>query len=298
VAEIAQSCEVALLSLRSSDVAVEVIEQQIAPVAREGQVYIDLGTTRVTETRRLSAVLADRGAALLDAPVSGDPRNPVHIFVGGDPLAFDRAKPVLSALAHPDHLTYGGPSGAGQTLKAVNQLCMGLVPAAYMEAISFATRQGIDAQTVERAVGGDSGWRREMAGVCQRIARGTIQADDIKFAEFPYFLDAARSAGIDMPILEALFSFLDPGPRDWRDNMNRPYVSLWHMLKRDRRWAWGAVQLVCSSTPYSAGIATSRACDAIMVRSDERHLRSILAGTDGERRGEGAPASLACRSGP
>jgi 3-hydroxyisobutyrate dehydrogenase-like beta-hydroxyacid dehydrogenase len=191
---------------------------------------VDLGTTRLTETRRLADALAKRGAALLDSPVSGDPRTPLYLFVGGDAAAFERVRPILATLAHPDHLTLGGPSGAGQILKAVNQLCMGLVPAAYMEAISFATRQGIDAQTVSRAVGGDGGWRGELAGYCKRIAEGQMENNDIKFAEFPYFLDAAAAAGIAMPLLRAAFDLCDPGPRNWRDNMNRPYVSFWHML--------------------------------------------------------------------
>jgi 3-hydroxyisobutyrate dehydrogenase-like beta-hydroxyacid dehydrogenase len=116
----------------------------------------------------------------------------------------------------------------------VNQLSMGIVRAAWLEAVSFATRQGIDPQTVKRAVGGAEGWRAELAGVSQQIADGKVEGQDLKFAELPYFLQAAEQAGLDLPLTRALFEFCDPGPRDWRDNMNRPYVSFWHMLNRNQ----------------------------------------------------------------
>ncbi len=169
---------------------------------------------------------------MLDAPVSGDPRTPLYIFVGGEASVFQRARPVLQALADPDHLTLGGPSGTGQILKGVNQLCMGVVRAAWLEAVSFATRQGIDPKTVELAVGGPQGWRAELSSVAQQVADGKGEHNDLKFAELPYFLHAAELAGIDLPLTQRLFEFCDPGPRNWRDNMDRPYVSFWHMLHR------------------------------------------------------------------
>ncbi len=233
VDQVVQECDVVFTSLPSSEVFETLAEESIAPFARAGQVIVDLGTTRLGPTRRLAAVLAAKGAALLDAPVSGDPRTPVYMFVGGEEGAFQRVKPLLQVLADPDHLTLAGASGSGQILKGVNQLSMGLVRAAWLEAISFATRQGIDPQTVKRAVGGTIGWRSELAGVSQQIADGKGESNDLKFAELPYFLHAAEQAGLDLPLTQALFEFCDPGPRDWHDNMNRPYVSFWHMLNRD-----------------------------------------------------------------
>jgi len=230
---VVRECDVIFTSLPSSEVFETVAEESIVPLARAGQVIVDLGTTRLGPTRRLATVLAAKGAALLDAPVSGDPRTPVYIFVGGEESAFQRVKPLLQVLADPDHLTLAGASGSGQILKGVNQLSMGVVQAAWLEAVSYATRQGIDPQTVKRAVGGATGWRAELAGVSQQIADGKGENNDLKFAELPYFLHAAEQAGLDLPLTRALFEFCSPGPRDWRDNMNRPYVSFWHMLNRN-----------------------------------------------------------------
>jgi 2-hydroxy-3-oxopropionate reductase len=230
--QVIRECEVVLTSLPSSAVFETVAAESVVPLARSGQVIVDLGTTELGLTRRTAAALAAKGAALLDAPVSGDPRRPVYVFVGGERGAFDCVEPVLQVLAAPDHLTLAGTSGAGQILKGVNQLSMGVVQAAWLEAVSYATRQGIDPQTVKQAVGGAEGWRAELARVSQQIADGKGELNDLKFAELPYFLDAAEQSGLELPLTRALFEFCDHGSRDWRDNMSRPYVSFWHMLNR------------------------------------------------------------------
>lgn len=238
--ELVRGCGVVLFSLPSSAVFAEVAVQSVVPLARTGQIIVDLGTTELGETRRLAAALAERGASLLDAPVSGDPRSGVHVFVGGEEQAFHRALPLLRELAGSSPVTLGGGSGSGQILKGLNQLCMGLVRAAWLEAVSFATRQGLSPETVKQAVGGTGGWRAELAGIAQQIAEGKGEQNDLKFAELPYFLQAAEGAGIELPLTRALFEFCEPGPRDWRDNMGRPYVSFWHMLNRTGQSTEGA----------------------------------------------------------
>ncbi len=231
-AQMMQDCAVVFTSLPSSDVFEQVAQETLLPLARAGQIIVDLGTTRLGPTRQIAAALHEKGAALLDAPVSGDPRTPLYIFAGGDAGAFARVKPLLQVLADPDHLTWGGESGCGQILKGVNQLSMGIVKAAWLEALSYATRQGLDPLLVKAAVGGPQGWRAELAETAQQIADGKAELHDLKFAELPYFLGAAEQAGIELPLTQALFEFCDPGPRDWRDNMNRPYVSFWYMLNQ------------------------------------------------------------------
>lgn len=225
-------CDLVLLSLRNSDIAVQVMKDDLLPRASQGKIIVDLGTTRVPDTREMASAFAAKGAALLDCPVSGDPRTPVYMFCGGDREAFAKTRSVLEQLADPDHLTYGGESGAGQILKGVNQLAMGLVAGAWMETISFATRQGISAELVAKAVGGSGAFRAELTAQAKVLAAGKGENNDLKFAELPYFLAAAEAAGIDLPLTSALYHYCAAGEPKWRDNMNRPYVSFWNMLNR------------------------------------------------------------------
>lgn len=229
-AELVAVCDVVLTSLRTSDLTVQVMQTELLPAARSGQVFVDLGTTRVTDTRRLAEAFAAKGAALVDAPVSGDPRKPVYMFVGGAEDAVGRARPVLEVIADAAHLTHAGASGAGQILKGVNQLAMGLVSAAWLETLSFAVRQGVDAAVVQQAVGGSAGFRAVLAAEAQRVMDQEAEGQDCKQAELAYFLDAARAAGIALPLTAALHAFTSVGAPRWRDNMDRPYESFWWRL--------------------------------------------------------------------
>jgi 3-hydroxyisobutyrate dehydrogenase-like beta-hydroxyacid dehydrogenase len=232
--QLVEASEVVLTSLPSSAVFVAVAEADLLPAARAGQVFVDLGTTECPEARRVAAALAEKGAALLDAPVSGGSggaaAGTLHIFVGGERAAYDCCRAILEVLGDPERVAYCGPSGTGQAVKGVNQLAMGLVAAAYLEAIAFGVRAGADPEAIAQSVGGDDGWRRRVAQFARMARDGTAEDAFIKFPELPYFLREARERGFAMPMTEALFAFCDAGPRNWADNMGRPRVSFWHQL--------------------------------------------------------------------
>ncbi|TVQ23012.1 MAG: NAD(P)-dependent oxidoreductase [Spirochaetaceae bacterium] len=233
IADLCSRADSVILSLPSSRVTVDVIEHQIAPASRSGTTVIDMGTTTVRETRRLHALLAARGVALVDAPVSGGTagaaKGELFVFVGGDKPAVDASWPTLQALGG-GRLTHCGPSGAGQVTKAVNQLAMGLVDAAFIEAVAFGVNGGVDAATLKEAVGGESGWRAHLAQIAGRVADGDGDANDVKYAEFAYFLDFAHSQDFPAPMLDALHAYMSQFPETARDNMNRPYPPLWSAL--------------------------------------------------------------------
>lgn len=231
--QVARECDVVALSLPSSDVTVRVLEEQILPSAREGTVVIDLGTTVASQTRRLHALFAERGAHLLDAPVSGGAigcaLGSLYCFVGGDREPAERVWPILTALASA-RLTYCGPSGCGQITKGVNQLAMGFLTAAYSEAIAYGVTAGVDEATLMRAVGGEAGFRAQFQEIAIKVLAGAGDAMDHKYAEFDYFLDEADRVGFDAPILRALNDYLSPHPATGRDNMGRPFPPLWSRL--------------------------------------------------------------------
>jgi 3-hydroxyisobutyrate dehydrogenase-like beta-hydroxyacid dehydrogenase len=230
--DVVRRSTVVLTSLRSSAIFVEVAEQHLVPNARPGQVFIDLGTTAPPETRRLAAAFAAKGATLLDVPVSGGPHgietHTLRMFAGGDEGAFARCRPIIEAIGGPNHVVHCGPSGSGQIVKGVNQLAMGLGDAAYMEALAFGIRAGVDPKAIRQAVGGDDGFRRHFAAIADRVIEGKGEGLWVKFPELPYFLAEAREKGFPLPLTEALHAFLSAVEPRWRDNMLRPTVSFWH----------------------------------------------------------------------
>ena len=232
--EVVKNSDVVMTSLRSSDVFCSVVEQHFIPNAREGHVFIDLGTTEIEKTRDIAMALDENGATLIDAPVSGGPHGSetgtLRIFVGGDAAVVEKCRPILEVLGEPKYVVYCGPSGAGQIVKGVNQLAMGLGAAAYMEAMAFGVCAGVDPTAIREAVGMGDGWRGEFDRIAKRIIDGGGEVLVVKYPELPYFLAAAEAAGFEIPLTEALYEFCKNGNYEMFDNMNRPSRSFWRTL--------------------------------------------------------------------
>jgi 3-hydroxyisobutyrate dehydrogenase-like beta-hydroxyacid dehydrogenase len=117
---------------------------------------------------------------------------------------------------------------------------MGLVRAAAMEAVAFGVAGGVAPATIAAAVGGESGFRREIGETAAQAAGDEILAQDVKFAELPYFLAQARAAGFALPLTAALRAFCEPAEDRWRDSMGRPSASFWQRLMHPRGETPGA----------------------------------------------------------
>ena len=235
--EVVRNSDVILTSLRSSDVFCSVAEQHFIPNAREGHVFIDLGTTEVEKTQDIATALDEKGATLIDAPVSGGPHGSetgtLRIFVGGDTAVVEKCRPILEVLGEPKYVVYCGPSGSGQIVKGVNQLAMGLGAAAYMEAMAFGVCAGVDPTAIREAVGMGDGWRGQFDSIAKRIIDGEGKRLVVKYPELPYFLAAAEAAGFEIPLTEALYEFCKNENYEMFGNMNRPSRSFWRTLTKD-----------------------------------------------------------------
>ncbi len=88
---------------------------------------------------------------------------------------------------------------------------------------------GVDAQTIERAIGCRGRWRQDFNWVAREVAAGSGQNVGVKFRELPYFLREAVERGFPLPLTERLFQFCDRGPRVVVDD-NRDAPSFWREL--------------------------------------------------------------------
>lgn len=233
-ADTLQNAKVICLSLPSSDACVAVADTTLIPLLQTGQIVVDFGTTTPPETRRIAAAVAERGAAWIEAPVSGGAggaeQGRLRTFAGGDPEGFARVRPILETIGGAEHLTYCGPSGCGQVVKGVNQLAMGLGAAAYLEAVAFGVRAGVAPDIIAQAVGAESEcWRVMVLQTARAASENHAEELGVKFRELPYFLREAMESGFALPLTETLYNFCDAGPRVVVDD-NRPAPSFWHEL--------------------------------------------------------------------
>jgi 2-hydroxy-3-oxopropionate reductase len=124
--------------------------------ARPGSLVIDMSTIDPTATRAMAEVLAARGVDMLDAPVSGGPQGAADasltIMVGGPTPAFERARPLFELLG--TTVTHLGPSGAGHTTKACNQLALLVTAQGAAEALTLAGKCGLDVEQVRKVLMG------------------------------------------------------------------------------------------------------------------------------------------------
>ncbi len=124
--------------------------------AREGTLIIDCSTIAPSGSWDFAARLRERGLAMVDAPVSGGSEGAqkatLTIFVGGEAKDVERARPVLAAMGRT--ITHVGPIGAGQAVKAVNQVILAGTYLGVAEGIVLAIRAGLDVEQVVEALGG------------------------------------------------------------------------------------------------------------------------------------------------
>jgi 2-hydroxy-3-oxopropionate reductase len=115
-----------------------------------GGLVIDMSTIEPAISRELAEAAAQRGVGMLDAPVSGGDvgarEATLSIMVGGEAGDLDRARPVLEAMGKT--ITHVGPAGAGQVVKACNQIVVAITYAAVSEALVLASGAGVDRAAV------------------------------------------------------------------------------------------------------------------------------------------------------
>ncbi|MEE8272168.1 MAG: 3-hydroxyisobutyrate dehydrogenase [Alphaproteobacteria bacterium] len=116
--------------------------------ARAGALLIDSSTIDVESARAVSAMAADAGFTMLDAPVSGGvggaESGALTFMVGGTDAAFARAEPILACMGKT--IVHAGAAGTGQAAKICNNMVLGVSMIAVGEAFALADRLGLDRQ--------------------------------------------------------------------------------------------------------------------------------------------------------
>jgi 3-hydroxyisobutyrate dehydrogenase len=127
--------------------------------SRKREAVIEMTSASPTATKRLAGLLADRGVALIDAPVSGGVAGAKNAtlttMVGGDERLLERFRPLLSLMCK--NVRHVGPVGAGHTLKALNNFLSGTSLWATCEALLIGVKAGLDPKTMVEVIKTSSG---------------------------------------------------------------------------------------------------------------------------------------------
>ena len=189
--------------------------------AARGSVFIDHSTISPAVARSLAARLGERGIGMLDAPVSGGDvgaqAGTLAIMVGGEADVFERCRPVLEAMGKT--IVHVGPSGAGQVVKACNQVAGGLNLLALAEAVALAHRSGVDPAKMLDVVGAGAAGSWMISNLGPRALRDDfapgfmveLMQKDLRLALEA--ADASHTPLMGTALVHQLFQLLEAGGR-------------------------------------------------------------------------------------
>jgi 3-hydroxyisobutyrate dehydrogenase len=171
---------------------------------QEGAIVVDMSTIAPATERRLDEKLRKVGCSLIDAPVSGGDigarQGTLAIMAGGDPGAFERARPVLELMGK--QVTHCGPVGSGQVTKLCNQILVSVTLLGVSEALLFARKSGLDPLIMIKAVEGGSAGSWQLANLGPRIERRDFAPGfmiDLMQKDLRLILQAGEESGTPLP---------------------------------------------------------------------------------------------------
>jgi 3-hydroxyisobutyrate dehydrogenase-like beta-hydroxyacid dehydrogenase len=175
--DVADRCEVVMTCLPASpDVEALYLETGgLVDCAKPGTVLIDLSSVLPSTPRKLEAAAKKRGVHFLEAPVSGGTSGAkaatLAVMVGGDGEVLKRVEAVLKSLG--PNIFHVGPAGAGNTVKAINNMMACVNSLAMMEGLVLGVKAGLDPMQVYEVVKASSGGSKAL----ERIPKAIVPRD-------------------------------------------------------------------------------------------------------------------------
>jgi 2-hydroxy-3-oxopropionate reductase len=205
--EVAEGCDVVITMLPDSPQVEEVLsgEGGVFEGVREGVLIVDMSTISPVVTESLSARAKEKGASLLDAPVSGGDVGAIEgtlsIMVGGDEEDFERAKPLFDVMGKT--VTHVGPTGAGQVTKAANQIVVALTIEAVSEALVLGSKGGVSPEKILDVLGGGLAGNKVMEVKREKFLSHTFDPgfrSELHHKDLGIALAAGREYGVALPV--------------------------------------------------------------------------------------------------
>jgi 2-hydroxy-3-oxopropionate reductase len=208
--EVAEQSDIVITMLPDSP---EVEEVALGPKglvqgARKGLIYVDMSTIAPAVAVRVAQVLGDAGVRCLDAPVSGGDvgarQGTLSIMAGGDEATFQEVKPLFEVLGKSAVLC--GPNGAGQTVKACNQVLVAVTIAGVSEALTLGAKAGVDPAKIVQVLAGGLARCGILENRGQRMVRGDFEPGfriRLHYKDLNIIRQTSRDYGVPLPATAA-----------------------------------------------------------------------------------------------
>ena len=213
--EVAEQADVVITMLPNSPHVKAVVlgPNGVIEGANKDTIVIDMSSIAPLASREIATELAKKGIAMLDAPVSGgEPKaidGTLSVMVGGDIAVFDRCYNILKAMA--GSVVHTGKIGAGNVTKLANQVIVALNIAAVSEALSLATKAGVEPELVFQAIRGGLAGSTVMEAKAPMILDRNFKPGfriDLHIKDLANALDTSHGVGASLPLTAAVMEMM------------------------------------------------------------------------------------------
>jgi 2-hydroxy-3-oxopropionate reductase len=209
---VAEQADVVITMLPDSPQVEEVVGSVLAG-ARAGSLIVDMSTISPVVTRELAKEADAKGVGYVDAPVSGGDvgarEATLSIMAGGSDEDFARAKPLFEALGKT--IVHVGPVGAGQVVKACNQVVVALTIEAVSEALVLGSKAGVDPATIIEVLSGGLAGNKVMTVRGRNFLEHDFDPGfriDLHHKDLGIALSTGRELGVPLPATAAVNEML------------------------------------------------------------------------------------------
>ncbi len=214
--EVAEQSDVIVTMLPDSPQVEEVLagEDGVFEGVREGAVIVDMSTISPVVTEELAERAREKGASMLDAPVSGGDVGAIEgtlsIMVGGSEEDFERALPLFEVMG--GTVTHVGPTGTGQVVKAANQIVVALTIEAVSEALVLGSKGGVAPDKILDVLGGGLAGNKVMEVKREKMLSHSFDPGfrvELHHKDLGIALAAGREYGVTLPVTAIVDQMLE-----------------------------------------------------------------------------------------
>lgn len=206
--ELANAATVIIMMLPNAAIVESTLagEQGVLAGGQAGKIIIDMSSVAATSTKRMAALAEAKGIAYVDAPVSGGVTGAIAgtltIMVGGETAAVQSVRPILEKLGK--KIYHVGGSGAGDSIKVVNNLLLGINMAAVAEALVLGVKSGLDPKVMLEIIKESSGRSYALeVKTANFILKNSFAAGfaiDLEYKDLELAMETAKSLDVPLPV--------------------------------------------------------------------------------------------------
>jgi 2-hydroxy-3-oxopropionate reductase len=214
--EVAEQSDIIITMLPDSPQVEEVLsgEEGVLEGVKEGALVVDMSTISPVVTEELAKQAEEKGASMLDAPVSGGDVGAIDgtlsIMVGGGEEDFERALPLFEVMGQT--VTHVGPVGTGQVVKAANQIVVALTIEAVSEALVLGSKGGVPPEKILDVLGGGLAGNKVMEVKREKMLKHSFDPGfrvELHHKDLGIALAAGREYGVTLPVTAIVDQMLE-----------------------------------------------------------------------------------------